>query len=437
MSVPSAQEKPSKTLDFEKQVYDSVHGYIGITEVERAIIDTSVFQRLRRIRQLGLSDFVYPGATHSRFAHSIGSMFVMDKIAHRLIEDEFLQENDLQDLRLAALLHDVGHFPFSHLVENVMKKRHGDQGKHEKLSSHIIKKTEIKEKIMNAGYDSEKISAIVERRHENKLFSYLLSSDLDVDRIDYLIRDAHHTGVAYGFVDVDRLIRTMTVNKKTRAQLAIAQKGRQAIENFLIGRYHMYQSVYYHKTTMAFELMMEKIYDGLLEEKFDGAPDLKDILKFDQNDLAKYDDFSVWHQMINYDGDSGFLKELIKMLTERQPIKLVYQEPSLAMSKEKSSIWRVLLVPRQKKMLSQDSGVEEEWIFVSEPPPVELIISGEKETAIYVERDGDYSPLVDDDTSIAHHLKDFRYFTPRLYTKKQYVENLKKSLKSCLDLNSS
>jgi len=398
-------------------------------------MDTSIFQRLRRIKQLGLSDLVYPGATHSRFAHSIGSMFVMDKIASRLIEDKYLEEDQLQELRLAALLHDVGHYPFSHLVENVMKKRHGDQGKHETLSGYIVKSTEIGKMIRNAGYDPEKISAIIERKYsENKLFSYLLSSDFDVDRIDYLIRDAHHTGVAYGFVDVDRLIRTITVNMKTLAHLAILQKGRQAIENFLIGRYHMYQSVYYHKTTVAFELMMEKTYEGLLNENM--APDLDDILQYKENELAKFDDFNIWHKMVNYDGKLVFLQELIKMLSERRPIKVAYQEPSLLMAKEKSSIWRVLLIPRQKTMLSQDSGVEEEWIFVSEPPPVELVISGEPDTAIYVEKDGDYSLLIDDDTSIAHHLKDFRYLTPRVYTKEEYKEKLKKSLKSCLGLES-
>lgn len=435
MSAHGAQETRSKRLSFVKHVYDCVHGYIGITEIERSIMDTSIFQRLRRIKQLGLSDLVYPGATHSRFAHSIGSMFVMDKIASRLIEDKYLEEDQLQELRLAALLHDVGHYPFSHLVENVMKKRHGDQGKHETLSGYIVKSTEIGKMIRNAGYDPEKISAIIERKYsENKLFSYLLSSDFDVDRIDYLIRDAHHTGVAYGFVDVDRLIRTITVNMKTLAHLAILQKGRQAIENFLIGRYHMYQSVYYHKTTVAFELMMEKTYEGLLNENM--APDLDDILQYKENELAKFDDFNIWHKMVNYDGKLVFLQELIKMLSERRPIKVAYQEPSLLMAKEKSSIWRVLLIPRQKTMLSQDSGVEEEWIFVSEPPPVELVISGEPDTAIYVEKDGDYSLLIDDDTSIAHHLKDFRYLTPRVYTKEEYKEKLKKSLKSCLGLES-
>ena len=420
-----------------KHIYDSVHGYVGITEIERSIIDTSIFQRLRRIKQLGLSDFVYPGATHSRFAHSVGSMFVMDKIANRLIEDKFLKEDCLQELRLAALLHDIGHYPFSHLIENVMRKLHRDQGKHEMLSSHVIKNTEIGERIRDAGYDPEEICAIIGKRHMIKLFNYLLSSDFDVDRIDYLIRDAHHTGVAYGFIDVDRLIRTITMNRKTSAQLAILQKGRQAIENFLIGRYHMYQSVYYHKTTVAFELMMERIYEALLKEGYNGAPDLDAIRKFEESDLARYDDFSVWHQMETYQGKSDFLKESIKMLSERKPIKVAYQEPSLAMAKEKSSVWSVLLMPPQRELLSKDSGVEEEWIFISEPPPVELVISGEPETAIYVEKDGDYSLLVEDDTSIAHHLKDFRYLTPRIYTKEEYVEKLKKTLRKCFGLGSS
>jgi len=422
----------TRRLSFEKQIYDSVHGYVGITELERSIIDTPIFQRLRRVKQLGVADLVYPGATQTRFAHSIGSLFVMDKIASRLIDDQYVDQEELQTLRLAALLHDVGHYPFSHVIEKLMQRRHGDKGKHEAMSVRFIKNTGIATELKNYGYDPEKISAIIENRADNRLFNYILSSDLDVDKIDYLLRDAYHTGVAYGFIDIDRLIRTISVNEETSAQLAVLEKGRQAVENFLIGRYHMYQSVYYHKTVISFELMLDKIYEGMLEERCEGVHDLENIEKMDEKHLAKFDDFYVWRQICEYNGSSDFLRELIDLLCKRVSLKVAYEEPSLAKAEAETSICKVLsAVPIQRETLSKVSGVPEDWIFVSEPPPVDLIISSERETAVYIRKDKKYLPLVKDDTSIVHHLADFRYLSPRVYTKKECKEGLRKGLQTC------
>lgn len=432
-ATASAQGTPK--LDFVKHIYDSVHGYVGVTELERSIIDTPIFQRLRRVKQLSPVDLVYPGATHTRFAHSIGSLFVMDKIANRLVDDHYLEEEDVQRLRLAALLHDLGHYPFSHVIESVMCKRYGDRGKHEAMSVHLIRNSIIGATLRKYEQDPEETAATIERRSRNPIFNYLLSSDLDVDRIDYLLRDAYHTGVAYGFIDIDRLIRTISVNEQTSAQLAVLEKGRQAVENFLIGRYHMYQSVYYHKTVVAFALMLEKIYDEMLEEGCSGCPDLESIKAMSEKDMARFDDSSVWREICHYDGRSGFLRELIDMLCKRVSLKVAYEEPSLAKVRANTSIWKVLLVPLQRKTLSQVSKIEEDWIFLSEPPLIDLIISSEPETAIYIKKGEDYLRLVEDDTSIVHHLVDFRYLTPRVYTKEEYMERLRNGLRSCFGLS--
>src|SRR5947199_2645229 len=131
-------ENIRKRLNFSKKIYDNVHGYIDITEEERLLIDSPIFQRLRRISHLGLADFVYPGATQSRFSHSIGSLHVMTKIALSLVEDDIINYEDLSELRLAALLHDVGHYPFSHVLEGTMKNIDGDAAKHEQVGVFLL-----------------------------------------------------------------------------------------------------------------------------------------------------------------------------------------------------------------------------------------------------------------------------------------------------------
>lgn len=424
-------------LHFTKYPYDNVHGYIGITELEREIIDTRIFQRLRRVKQLGLADLVFPGGTHTRFAHSLGSLFVMDAVLCRLLEQKCVDQADLQKLRLAALLHDVGHYPFSHVIEQVMRERHGDRAKHEPMSAHIITSTEIRDVLTKYGYNAEEIASIIQSTSNTKLFNYLLSSDLDIDKMDYLLRDAYHTGVAYGSIDIDRLFQTISVNKETNAQLAVLQKGKHAIENLLIGRYHMYQSVYYHKTVTAFELMLQSAYKRLLSEGYEGCPDLDTIKKMNEDELAGFDDSYVWRQIWQYEGKSQSLKELIEMLCERTSLKVTYEEPSFEAERTKGSVLKVLQVPMQRKMLSEESKVEEDWIFISTPPSSKTIISDDQETAIYIEKETNgkqYERIIDDNSSIVHHLARFRYLTSRVYTKQSLSSDLRAGLRKCYNI---
>jgi len=205
-------------------VSDPIYGSVGITENELYVIETPVFQRLRHIKQLGASFFVYPSATHSRFSHSIGAMFIMGKIAERLYEiDHITDYDEVEKLRLAALLHDIGHYPFSHCLEQpIQKHSHNKEGSHEKLSVDFILKTSIKDKL-DQNYNPQEIVSIINKTTTNHLYSVLLSSDFDADRADYLIRDAHATGVSCGFIDIDRLISTLTIANN---HLAVEDKGR-------------------------------------------------------------------------------------------------------------------------------------------------------------------------------------------------------------------
>ncbi len=246
-----------------KRVYDEIHGFIELNNVELEIIDTPSFQRLRRIKQLSVAYLVYPAATHTRFSHSLGTMYLMGRISTHLYRLGYIDDQgDIEILRIAALLHDIGHPPYSHTIEAYYTKKNVS---HEELTSYLLLNDPYIPSILEKhGVDPKEITSLIRGRHKNPLYNYLLSSDLDVDRMDYLRRDSAHTGVAYGLIDIDRLIDTMIVDKENN--IAILDKGLQSVESFYIARLHMYQAVYYHKTITAYELLLEEIYSRLVEE---------------------------------------------------------------------------------------------------------------------------------------------------------------------------
>ena len=310
-----------------KLIYDELHGYVELTEAERRVIDTPTFQRLRFIKQLAAAWYVYPGATHTRFSHSIGTLFIMDVIAKSLAKQGWIRDDDVGLLRLAALLHDVGHMPFSHAIESVYASM-PEEMTHIKLSAEIVlQDSDIKEAISSAGYDPYEVASIILGKYREPLYNQLLSSDLDADRIDYLLRDAHHTGVAYGLIDARRIMATITIDGE--GNLAIQEKGIQAIENFYIARMHMYQSVYYHKTIVGYELLLSIIYRRLIEE----ALDLRDFRSSTYlRELIREEKIRYWHdgwligKMINALNDkdvSDLTKQLIDMFLSRRGYKVV------------------------------------------------------------------------------------------------------------------
>lgn len=364
-------------LKYETQIYDSIHGYIGLTSSELSIVNSLIFQRLHQIRHLGTAYFVYPGATQSRFSHSLGAMFVIGRIAEKLRQLGYLKDIDeIQKLRLAALLHDVGHYPFSHVIENsILRLGDGEVGRHEDFSNHLIRKSPIRDKFES--YDAEEIASILSKKYvKNPLYSLLISSDLDADRIDYLMRDAYHTGVAYGIIDVDRLIRTVKVDEEEH--LAVEDKGKQALENFLMARYHMYQTVYYHKTVVGFELMLQRIYEKMADNKLVYGP--SEILSLeDEEEIYNFNDNYVWHAMRTYEkkGETdGNLKELISYFKRRKRLKRIYEAEGISISGNATPQYsRISLIelPQHFDTLCKAAGVPKEWTFYSHPKPLEIL----------------------------------------------------------------
>jgi len=233
----------------QKIFNDPVYGFITVNDpLIQWLLDHPYFQRLGRIGQLGLSYLVYPGAHHTRFHHALGAMFLMGETLEMLTQKGIaISKEEVQAAKIAILLHDIGHGPFSHTLERSIMPGVA----HESLSLQIMK-------VLNEERKGELQLAIdiFTRKYKRSFFSELVSGQLDVDRLDYLMRDSFYTGVAEGVIGSERIIKMMCV---VNDQLVVEQKGIYSIENFLIARRLMYWQVYYHKTVLGAEALLTAI----------------------------------------------------------------------------------------------------------------------------------------------------------------------------------
>jgi hypothetical protein len=283
------------TLDRQQVLKDPLYGYIHIDDVViKKLIDTNLFQRLRRIRQLSGVQMVFHGAEHSRFTHSLG----VYELAYRFLSvkelKEALDERSQLLFKVSALLHDIGHGAYSHAFEDVFKVDH------EKIGARMItNRYEIRDILSNVDKEFAKdVASIILKEGKYPLIEHLISSQIDIDRLDYLERDAYYTGTAYGHIDLDRLMRVMHIKD---GRIIYSVSGIHAIENYLISRYHMYWQVYYHPVARAHEVILEKIYlrvKNLCLQDFEFKADIEPLKKLieNPNDLDSFiqiDDFFI------------------------------------------------------------------------------------------------------------------------------------------------
>ncbi|MFA5106111.1 MAG: HD domain-containing protein [Candidatus Micrarchaeia archaeon] len=237
-------------------IKDCVHGMISVSPIEERIIDTPEFQRLRYVKQLAFANLIYPGANHTRFEHSLGTMH----LAGTYCESLKLRGGKSQLLRLAGLLHDVGHMAFSHESEIVLERYLGD---HEKIGMEKIRTGEIGD-IIKTQYTLPEF----EKVFFGAGVGQAIHSDIGADRIDYIMRDGYYTGVGYGIVDHERVISQAKYDSKNG--LRVAQGGLEATESLLISRFLMFSTVYYHKTVRIAAAMIRKaIKDSVAKKEFD------------------------------------------------------------------------------------------------------------------------------------------------------------------------
>ena len=337
-------------------VLDSIHGDIRFSELEKKVIDTATFQRLRHLKQLQMGHFTYPNATHTRFAHSLGTLGIMSRVIAINKNENVIQLGDRQeeDLRLAALLHDIGHYPYSHLMEKIDKVKlteeelanKGSIGspasypRHEQLGRQIV--TEQSD-ILNVigGIDrAESIADLFTRsKAADSQLSKLLHSSFDLDRLDYLLRDAKATGVPFGQVDIIYLLNNLLVSQT--GMLGVKLEALAAAEHFLLARTFMYRSVYYHKTTFGMEeacrQLLRRIRDSEEARERYGLPlDGQEIKKIVRERLSEFTDVFVDRIILLATQDENrTVRALARAIHLRNPPKLL-KEVQVLIEKEKS-----------------------------------------------------------------------------------------------------
>lgn len=310
----------------ETIIRDPIYGFIDLSYYPfiKKIIDTAYFQRLRRLSQLGVSVFVYPSATHNRFNHSLGAMQLFVKLYDHLFRE--IKKTDIdtyEKLRktglTAGLLHDIGHGPFSHVAESIFKF------KHESLSKKII--IEDMKEILENDVKIEDVISVIDNTigNEMKILSQLISSTLDVDRLDYLARDIYFTGVGFGSVDLERIIRTMTIYNDKKSFLdgyvVIEEKGKRSIETLLLTRDVMYSDLYYHKTTRGIEVLLKLLFKRvkiLSESSQFQLPEELMFMKREQitkNDIFCLDDHYVYSLLLKW--SQGHYDYIVNNLSKR------------------------------------------------------------------------------------------------------------------------
>jgi HD superfamily phosphohydrolase len=341
--------------DYWGEIKDPVHGYVYITEQEKEIIDSYPVQRLRRLRQLAGSEYVYPGANHTRFEHSVGVMYLAGKVTENPNISRLIDENEAETVKIAGLLHDVGHGPFSHVFEHLLDKELHKT--HEDITQWIIRNSELKDTLKNNGYDPTEVGKLATGKlHKPKkaFLDQIISSAVDVDKQDFIVRDTHHTGAEYGFIDIFRLIHALDVLKEN---LAIDLGALSALESLIIARIESFKSIYFHRVGRAAQIMlamaMEKANDELGLTRFKTPEEYMNM-----------DDYTVWTGLKQCKKSAPIIKNLEK----RKLLKCAYERTFYEKDTMVSNLFSQETHRRQlQEDIAKKAKVETETVIIDVP----------------------------------------------------------------------
>ncbi len=425
-------------LSEEKVFKDPVHRYVHVRDrVIWDLIGTKEFQRLRRIKQLGTTYLTFHGAEHSRFNHSLG----VYEIIRRIVDDVFKGRADWNhDERLlslcAALLHDLGHGPFSHSFEKVFGLDH-----EQFTQAIILGDTEVHAILQKVDADfPKKVAEVIAKTYKNKLVVSLISSQIDADRMDYLQRDAYFTGVSYGHFDMERILRVM---RPKDDQVVIKKSGMHAVEDYIMSRYQMYWQVYFHPVTRSAEVILTKIlhrakalYEQYYSFKshpvhfyslFESKITLEDYLKLDEAVILYY--FQMWQEE-----DDPILSDLCRRFVNRNLFKYVEFDPA----KEYRKVAELAL-------LFQKADIDPDYYLVvdsSSDLPYDFYRQGEEEERLPIGllmKNGDIQELsreseIVDAISGKRRTDHKLYFPAEFLYDNQSKPDIKKQIRELLDL---
>ena len=355
-------------------IIDPIHDFVRVYDNELKIIDTPIFQRLRRIRQLSGAHLIYPGAQHTRFEHSLGVMHIASMAGHALNEKGIVSSDNIQNLRFAGLLHDIGHGPFSHLFEELLQKR---KMSHEDIGRDIILKTQIGDLISANGFNKKFITELAFGDSKFQFMNEIISGALSADIMDYLLRDGYFTGAEHAKIDHNRLTYSLDVYKN---KLALEKSALVNFETMMISRYQMFKAVYFHKTVRAGEVMLlESMY--LAEEELG-------LSSTSLNEYLKLTDEVILSKLLNLPERNSKLRIAKKIATDylnRNLFKSVFEVSVTGNAITKKRMQSI------REEVSKKSKVDINEIFVdsSNTPSIPLSPSKkESKSIIILERDG-------------------------------------------------
>lgn len=404
-------------------IKDPIHGYIFINDFIRNLIDTKYFQRLRRIKQLSGSEFVYPGANHTRFEHSLGVSYLAEKMVTSLKNDEDVEltQNDVLHVKVAGLLHDIGHGPFSHTFEALLYKA---KKNHEDLSRWIIEKTEIADILKDNGLKVKTITGLINGNKTIKGKGYLnqiISGACDVDKMDFIVRDSYHTGAEYGQVDIMRILYTMGVFDEN---LAVNHSALPALEAFLIARVESFRTIYFHKVSRGSQLMIVRAME-LAEEELG-------ILNFNTpEEYLKLDDYTLWTKLLN----SKAAKEIMQKLANRELLKVAFEREFMTRDEFiQSTLSKNEYREQLTEQIANEAGLKPDEVFIDIPTLPSVPYSHSVDLPAYeipmfsrVGKDGRKTELkIRNVSRIFESLMGMMYIF-RVYTYKKYREEVQKA----------
>ena len=327
-------------------IIDPIHDFIRVYEHELSIIDDPLFQRLRRIRQLSGAHLTYPAAQHTRFEHSLGVMHIASQAGHALNEKGIFKSDDIEILRLAGLLHDIGHGPFSHLFEEIIQEK---KISHEDFGKEIILKSEIGDNLSKNGFDKKLVTKIAFGDSKFQYMNEIVSGTLSADMMDYLLRDGYFTGAEHAKIDHKRITQSLDVHQK---KLALERSALYSFESMMHSRYQMFKAVYFHKTVRAAEVMLIEAL-RLSDDEFG-------FTSFNLNEFVKLTDENVLSNIIS--SKSSKLKRARQFAQDyqnRKLLKCVFERIFTSKTNLKK-----IRTDELRTAISKKSKIDENEIFV-------------------------------------------------------------------------
>ena len=408
-------------IDFNfKRVMDPVHGPIGVSALEARIINESkAFSRLRGVKQLGLAHLVFPGADYSRFSHSIGVCHVTGRILQAIRNQVNITDGEVQRYRLAGLLHDLGHYPFSHAMEDALSNEYHSRVSitaksqvasneqpeadhppfnHEHLGKEILNTDEELQDILSQSrprISAKNIHEIFTKENPPR-FANVISSDLDADRIDFLLRNSFHTGLPYGNVDITHILGQLRVDDKDR--ICLTHKALRSADHLFLGRFFDYQQIPFNKTVVALEAALQDVIAALVKEnRIDGSR--KAIIERITNKTwCDFDDSWVLERIreLYRDTEDELLRLKARSILYRRPAKLVGEVEYIKLLGEKEDDAKrefrqnLGTIAKEMQRWADQFSIDKSLWYVW------------TRSGLRLTKDGSRKPLPDDDLDNAH-----------------------------------